>query len=171
MSRHCVRLQGALYLAMAKEIERKFLVADGAWRESAEASIAIRQFYVAGMAGRSVRVRIRDDQEAMLTLKFGGHGPERDEFEYPIPLEDAKDMVRFALGNVIEKTRHHVRYKGRLFEVDVFEGVLSGLTLAELETDEAVPSADLPPWLGRDVTDHSRYYNASLAIHGLPGDA
>lgn len=163
-----MRLQGALYLVMAKEIERKFLVSGDAWRHGAEASITIRQFYVAGMAGRSVRVRIRDHREAVLTLKFGGHGPERDEFEYAIPLEHATDMLRFALGNVIEKTRHHVRHKGRLFEVDVFEGALSGLTLAELETAEDVPSSELPPWLGREVTEDGGYYNASLALHGLP---
>jgi CYTH domain-containing protein len=161
----------ALFAFVAKEIERKFLVKDEAWRDHVEATVRIRQFYVAGMAGRSVRIRIRDDGTAALTLKFGGHGPERDEFEYAIPLGEAEEMLRFALGHVIEKTRHHVRYRGRLYEVDVFAGGLAGLILAELETPEDVPANDLPSWLGQEVTDDAAYYNASLALHGLPAAA
>ncbi|HWK69130.1 MAG TPA: CYTH domain-containing protein [Rhizobiaceae bacterium] len=156
---------------MAKEVERKFLVKDEAWRKHAEAAIGMRQFYVAGTAGRSVRIRIRDEGTATLTLKFGGHGPERDEFEYAIPVQEAEDMLRFALGHVIEKTRHHVPYKGRLYEIDVFSGSLAGLVIGELETPEHVPPDELPPWLGQEVTDDASYYNASLARHGLPETA
>ena len=54
-------------------------------------------------------MRIRDGASAVLTLKFGAHGRERDEFEYPIPLGDAEEMLEFAVGHVIEKTRHEVR--------------------------------------------------------------
>lgn len=158
----------ALFRFVAKEVERKFLVKDDAWRKHVMAAVGIRQFYLAGMAGRSVRIRIRDDGTATLTLKFGSHGRERDEYEYAVPLEEAEEMLRFALGHVIEKTRHHVRYRGRLYEVDVFAGGLAGLILAELETPDEVPVGELPPWLGQEVTDDAAYYNASLALHGLP---
>lgn len=161
----------ALFGFVAREVERKFLVKDQAWRNHVEASVGIRQFYLAGMKGRSVRIRIRDNGTATLTLKFGGHGPERDEYEYVIPLGEAEEMLRFALGHVIEKTRHHVRYAGRLYEIDVFAGDLAGLILAELETPDDVPAGELPSWLGREVTDDAGYYNASLALHGLPAAA
>lgn len=161
----------ALFGFVAREVERKFLVKDEAWRNHVEAAVGIRQFYLAGMAGRSVRIRIRDNGTATLTLKFGGYGPERDEYEYTIPLDEAEDMLRFALGHVIEKTRHNVRYRGRLYEVDVFAGSLAGLILAELETPDDVPTGELPPWLGREVTDDAGYYNASLALHGSPAAA
>lgn len=153
---------------MAKEVERKFLVRSEAWRGLVEAEIRIRQCYLAATAGRSLRVRIRDDASAQLTLKFGSHGRVRDEFEYPIPLEDAEEMMEFAIGHVIEKTRHHVRFGGFLYEVDIFTGHLAGLVIAELETPEDVPDRALPPWLGREVTGESAFYNASLARHGLP---
>ena len=153
---------------MAKEIERKFLVTTDAWRGHAGGKTAIRQFYLAAAAGRSLRVRIRNGVSATLTLKFGSHGRERDEFEYEIPLGDAGEMMEFATGHVIEKTRHEVRHKGCLYEVDVFSGDLSGLVIAELETPEDVPKAALPEWLGREVTGESAFYNASLALHGLP---
>ncbi|MDX8467660.1 CYTH domain-containing protein [Mesorhizobium sp. VK23B] len=153
---------------MGKEVERKFLVSDPAWRSLVEADIRIRQFYVAAQPGRTVRVRISDGSSAKLTLKFGDRARERDEFEYSIPLHEAEELKAFAVGRVIEKTRHHVRHRGYLYEVDVFGGMLSGLVVAELETPEDVPDEMLPDWLGREVTGESRFYNASLALGGIP---
>lgn len=152
---------------MAKETERKFLVANEGWRAFVVAALPFRQFYLAAAPDRSVRVRIRDGS-ALLTLKFGTQARTRDEFEYPIPLADAEEMLAFAVGNVIEKTRHHVRHGGYLYEVDVFGGALEGLVLAELETPDDVPDAALPSWLGREVTGQPAYYNASLALAGRP---
>ncbi|RWA58177.1 CYTH domain-containing protein [Mesorhizobium sp. M4B.F.Ca.ET.190.01.1.1] len=153
---------------MVKEVERKFLVASPAWRDRVEADIRIRQFYLAATPGRSVRVRICDGVSAKLTLKFGSRARERDEFEYSIPLAEAQEMQAFAVGRVIEKTRHHVRHRGYLYEVDVFGGMLAGLVVAELETPEDVPDEMLPDWLGREITGESRFYNASLALGGIP---
>ncbi|MET3579025.1 CYTH domain-containing protein [Mesorhizobium robiniae] len=153
---------------MVKEIERKFLVSGNEWRDLAEADIRIRQFYLAAAPDRSVRVRISDGASAKLTLKFGSKARERDEFEYPIPLAEAEEMLAFAIGHVIEKTRHHVRHRGHLYEVDVFGGMHTGLVVAELETPEDVPDEMLPDWLGREVTGEQRFYNASLALGGIP---
>ena len=153
---------------MAKEIERKFLVSNSAWRDRVEAEIRIRQFYLAAASGRTVRIRISDETSAMLTLKFSGKGRGRDEFEYAVPLAEAEEMQAFAIGRVIEKTRCHVRHRGYLYEVDVFGGELAGLVIAELETPDDVPTDSLPPWLGREVTQEGRYYNASLALREDP---
>ncbi|RWF77079.1 MAG: CYTH domain-containing protein [Mesorhizobium sp.] len=153
---------------MVKEIERKFLVSGNEWRDLVEADIRIRQFYLAATPDRSVRVRVSNGASAKLTLKFGSKVRERDEFEYPIPLAEAEEMQAFAIGHVIEKTRHHVRHRGHLYEVDVFGGMLAGLVVAELETPEDVPDEMLPDWLGREVTGEQRFYNASLALRGIP---
>ena len=153
---------------MGKEVERKFLVSSPAWRDEVEAEIRIRQFYVAAQPGRTVRVRISDGRSAKLTLKFGVRARERDEFEYSIPLAEAQELMAFAIGRVIEKTRHHVRHRGYLYEVDVFGGKLAGLVIAELETPEDVSDEMLPDWLGREVTGESKFYNASLALGGIP---
>ncbi|MGX9117842.1 CYTH domain-containing protein [Mesorhizobium sp. BHbsci] len=153
---------------MVKEIERKFLVSGNEWRDLVEADIRIRQFYLAATPDRSVRVRVSNGASAKLTLKFGSKVRERDEFEYPIPLAEAEEMQAFAIGHVIEKTRHHVRHRGHLYEVDVFGGMLAGLVVAELETPEDVPDEMLPDWLGREVTGEQRFYNASLALGGIP---
>ncbi len=154
---------------MAREIERKFLVAgaDG-WRDRVEAEIRIRQFYLAAGPGRTVRIRVSDGLDAELTLKFSGPGRGRDEFSYPVPLSEALEMQAYALGRIIAKTRHHVRHRGYLYEVDVFAGDLAGLVIAELETPDMVAASDLPPWLGREVTRDARYYNAQLALGDPP---
>lgn len=157
---------------MAKEVERKFLVRDERWRASARGPVAIRQFYLADTRGdRSLRVRLRDGASATLTLKFGGPALIRDEFEYPLPLEDARALEAFAVGRVIEKTRHLVVHGALVFEVDVFSGALAGLVIAELETAQEVPDAALPAWLGREVTGEAAYYNAALAFAAPPAEA
>lgn len=156
---------------MAKEVERKFLVASPAWRDAVEKVSSLQQFYVASQPDRSVRIRIFDGTAAKLTLKFGGHALTRDEFEYPLDLADAEEMRGFALGNVVAKRRHHVRVGGHLYEIDVFEGPLAGLVVAELETPEHVADNELPHWIGHEITGEAAYYNASLAAHGLPAAA
>jgi CYTH domain-containing protein len=155
---------------MAREIERKFLVKDGGWRNAAASASSIEQFYLAAGPDRSVRVRIRDRARAWLTLKFGAGTGERDEFEYRVPLSDAREIQAFAIGRIIEKTRHLVKHDGHIFEVDEFHGALEGFVLAELETPEAASVARLPEWIGEEVTGDPAYTNASLALAGLPDE-
>jgi CYTH domain-containing protein len=153
---------------MTKEIECKFLVSGEGWRSEVERSAKLQQFYLVAAEDRSVRIRIKDGREARLTLKFGTQARVRDEFEYAVPLAEAEEMRGFAVGRIIEKIRHHLRHKSHLFEVDVFDGALAGLVIAELETAEDVPGGDLPSWLGREVTGEAAYYNASLAVGSRP---
>lgn len=151
---------------MAREIERKFLVKGDDWRGGTRKSTPMRQFYLFATPERSLRVRVKADGTAKLTFKAGTQALMREEFEYEIPIEDAAEMERHAVGNVIAKTRHLVDHAGHTFEVDVFEGVLAGLVLAELECEDATSVTDLPPWLGREVTGIAAYYTASLALDG-----
>lgn len=153
---------------MAKEIERKFLVRSSAWRPAVQASTLIVQFYLVISSERSIRLRINDGSKAKLTLKFGSDLAARDEFEYAVPLSEAREMMQFAIGAVIRKTRHHVRHNGYLYEIDVFEEPLDGLVVAELETPDRVAPEMLPAWLGQEVTGEIRYSNASLALNGFP---
>jgi CYTH domain-containing protein len=164
----CASLPNVLYSpAMAKEVERKFLVRSDAWRDLVSRIVGIRQFYLSIASDRSTRVRISDGTDAKLTFKFGSNLPERDEFEYPLPLDEALEMQSFALGAVIEKTRHIVLHRGYAYEVDVFGGMLEGLVVAELETPDFVPNEALPEWLGREVTGDQRYSNAVLSLSAM----
>lgn len=153
---------------MGKEIEQKFLVTGEGWREAATTRAQLLQYYLLREDGRSVRVRIADGARARLTLKFGGAGRIRDEFEYDLPLVDAEEMRAFALGTPIAKTRHFVPVGDHIWEVDEFAGALAGLVMAEVESAEPVPAGEMPAWVGREVTDDAAFYNLSLALNGLP---
>jgi adenylate cyclase len=146
---------------MPKEIERKFLLASDAWRSLAVRSREMRQGYIAEAPRTSVRVRISAD-DAWLNIKCGGLAAVRDEFEYPIPLADARALLEAVAAPLIEKTRHWVPYAGLEWEIDEFHGVNAGLVVAEIELDDERQSFSSPPWLGKEVTQLERYYNVNL---------
>ncbi|KKW91478.1 MULTISPECIES: CYTH domain-containing protein [Sphingobium] len=148
---------------MSVEIERKFLVVDDAWRASADAGRRLRQGYVAHDGHGSVRVRICGDR-GWLAVKSARAGLARDEFEYEIPLADARDMLdRLCVSEVIEKVRYRVVHDGMTWEVDVFDGPVEGLILAEVEMRSVDQRFDLPDWVGAEVTDDPRFRNSAIA--------
>lgn len=159
---------------MAIEIERKFLVLGDAWRAAAHAVVPMAQGYLNDLAamdgataGRaamkaSVRVRIAGDA-AFLNLKSRELGHTRQEFDYPIPVTDARDLLALCVGGLVDKRRHYVRHEGHLWEVDEFLGDNAGLVVAEIELASADTAFARPEWAGAEVTDTARYYNLALA--------
>lgn len=152
---------------MAKEIERKFLVANDDWRDLATSKTPMRQAYIVTMNDRTVRVRTRNDASAQVTIKIGQNSLVRDEFEYTIPIAEAEEMISLAVGNVIEKVRYTVEYNGFVWEVDAYEGAYLGLVIAEVELSDEKDEPPLPDWVGREVTGDRRYSNQSLATEKL----
>ncbi len=148
---------------MPKEIERKFLVGSDAWRGAAEPAKQLRQAYLAATIAASIRVRIVDGAQAFLTIKSASPGMSRDEFEYEIPVADAEAMLAMRTGEVIEKTRYVLPCDDGDLTVDEFAGSNTGLVIAEIElaAEDVIPA--LPAWIGPEITDDKRYYNASLA--------
>ena len=148
---------------MAIEIERKFLVTGEGWRRLATKSTQIRQGYLSSNAKATVRVRSKDDREALITLKGAVRGMTRAEYEYEIPIFDARELLVMAEPHVIEKVRHLVPFGGLVWEVDEFAGRHEGLVIAEVELESEGQAVELPEWIGREVTEDDRYYNASLS--------
>jgi adenylate cyclase len=153
---------------MAVEIERKFLLADDSWRDGAR-GILYRQGYLSLDPARTVRVRIAGDQ-GILTIKGASTGAARAEFEYPIPLVDARLLLDVLCHQPqIEKVRYRVDHAGLTWEIDEFLGANAGLVLAEVELGHPDQPVELPPWVGREVTGDRRYYNAWLSQHPFTG--
>ena len=148
---------------MATEIERKFLVVGDEWRHLAVGT-PFHQGYLSRDPDRTVRVRVAGES-AYLTIKGRTHGLSRQEFEYPIPALDALALLAICDGPLIEKTRYVVEHRGHRWEIDEFSGDNSGLVLAEVELLEVNEAVDLPPWVGREVSDDPRYYNSNLAVN------
>ena len=154
---------------MATEIERKFLVSGDGWRKLVTQQTQFRQGYLSSNAKATVRVRSMDDARAYLTIKGASRGMSRAEYEYPLPIADAREMLAIAEPHVIEKIRHLVPFEGLVWEVDVFGGHHEGLLIAEVELTSEDQHVSIPDWIGREVTDDDRYYNASLSrTTGLP---
>ena len=146
---------------MAKEIERKFLVKGDTWRKDAS-GVYYRQGYLLKNNKISVRVRVTD-KHGYLTIKTWVSGITRLEYEYPIPLVDAEELLdKLCEKPIIEKTRYSVQYRGMVWEVDEFQGENKGLMLAEVEIKDENQTIDLPSWVGREVSDSAKFYNANL---------
>ncbi|MBD2387051.1 CYTH domain-containing protein [Cylindrospermum sp. FACHB-282] len=149
---------------MAKEIERKFLVKDDSWRNLAEGKVYC-QGYIPTQKGATVRVRIVGNQ-AYLTIKGPSVKYSRSEFEYPIPIADAEEMLDTLCSRpLIEKIRYRVEYGGLIWEIDEFDGVNKGLIIAEVELSDEQQQIELPIWIGEEVSDDPKYFNSNLVKH------
>ncbi len=152
---------------MAIEIERKFLVTGEGWRSAVTRHIDIRQAYLAVTDANTVRVRIYGDT-AFLTVKSAGVGLSRQEFEFPIPVAKAEELLALRRGRIIEKRRHIVPAGALKWEIDVFGGALAGLIVAEIELPDEAAAFARPAWLSAEVTGDQRYGNAQLATGETP---
>jgi adenylate cyclase len=147
---------------MGIEIERKFLVKSDAWRNLATGTL-YSQGYIAKTPHANVRVRVAGDQ-GFLTLKGKAQNFSRTEFEYPIPVDDAREMMElWCHPFVVEKIRYRIPIGDLVWEVDEFLGLNQGLIVAEVELVDLHQVVPLPDWVGAEVSDQTRYYNSSLA--------
>lgn len=148
---------------MAVEIERRFMVTADGWRRHVVQSSRLSQGYLSSAYERVVRVRLIDDEHGCLTVKGARVADRRPEFEYRIPAEDARFMLRhLCVQPLIEKRRNQLDLAPGSWTVDEFAGDNSGLVLAEVEGPFATCLGRLPDWIGMEVTEDDRYANSSL---------
>ena len=149
---------------MAVEIERKFLVCSDAWRAQGE-GVLLRQGYLSSHPDRVVRVRI-EGNEASMTIKGRTTGATRGEWEYAIPVEEAQALLDGLCERpLIEKRRTRIVHEGMTWEVDEFLGDNAGLVVAEIELQSEAQTFSKPAWVGEEVTEDPRYFNANLVKH------
>lgn len=149
---------------MGVEIERKFLLTGNAWRALGE-PVLLRQGYLSSNPDRTVRVRVEGGHGA-LTIKGRSVGATRAEWEYPMPLADANELLeRLCEQPIIEKYRRRIAIGAHTWEVDEFLGANAGLVVAEIELASEDQPFDKPDWVGQEVTDDRRYFNSSLIRH------
>lgn len=147
---------------MGKEIEYKFLVEPNKWAalEKPEPKLIV-QSYLHSSPERTVRVRVKGDR-GFLTIKGATVGVTRPEFEYGIPVSEVEEIIATFQLPHIRKNRYELKVDDHLWEVDVFEGPLEGLILAEVEVSEEGESFTRPNWVTEDVSTNPEYYNAVL---------
>ena len=145
------------------EIERKFTV--NKIPNKITNSFVIEQFYMLIDKDFVQRLRIFDDKKAIISLKQNCSGLKRYEFEYEIPLDDARKII--SIGNFlsIKKIRHELIIDNIKWEVDQFLEKNKGLVIAEVELQNEDQKLNLPKWVEKDVTNQNKYYNYNLAIN------
>ena len=149
---------------MGVEIERKFLPASDGWRELGEPTL-LRQGYLSADPTRTVRVRI-DGERAFLTIKGKSVGATRGEWEYPIPVAEAAELLdTLCQQPLVEKYRRRIAVGAHTWEVDEFLGANAGLVVAEIELASEDEAFEKPDWIGREVTGEARYFNSNLIRH------
>ena len=146
------------------EIERKFLVKGNSWRKSVHGK-KFFQGYLSSNKECTVRVRATDDK-GYLTVKGIAKGAVRKEYEYEIPLIEARAMLdELCEKPLIEKNRYKIEYHGFTWEVDEFYGENQGLIVAEIELDTETRKFAKPDWIGNEVTGDPKYFNSNLIHH------
>lgn len=146
------------------EIERKYLVTSLNFLKEYSIKNEIAQGYISSNPKRTVRIRIKGTK-GFITIKGIGseNGVSRFEWEKEIALEEAKSLLKLCEKGVIEKTRYEVKSGNHTIEIDVFHGENEGLILAEIELENENESILKPHWIGNEVTNDKRYYNAFLS--------
>jgi adenylate cyclase len=152
---------------VAREIERKFLVANDQWRAEVVRAERLVDGLLSTAKGRKVRVRLYGDH-ATLTIKTSKKRGSRLEFEYPIPWTDAQYLLECECGkSVVSKVRHDVPFEGFTWQVDVYEGLLVGVIVAEVELASIDQDPPRPTWVGREVTDDPAFRKQRLVAERI----
>ncbi len=149
------------------EVERKFRLKRPPDLSGSD-SDPIEQGYLA--VGADGEVRLRNKGERMLLTVKRGAGLSRGEAEVEITPEQFDVLWPLTEGRRLRKRRHVLPHDGLEIEVDVYEGELEGLIVAEVEfgSEKEARAFEPPDWLGDDVTGDERFLNENLAVHGAP---
>lgn len=143
------------------EIERKFLIKTLPENLESYPCRHLAQGYLC--VKPVVRIR-RDNEKYELTYKSGGM---MARMEYNLPLTDqAFEHLKTKIdGRLIEKRRYMIPLDSYTIELDIFDGDLAPLIIAEVEfpTIEEANNFTAPDWFGEDVTYDGRYHNSYLS--------
>lgn len=154
---------------MGQEIEYRYLLTE--IPDPGAAPVRhIAQGYLSADPDRTVRVRVMEEQ-GFLTVKGRRTGPAAPEFEYEIPVQDARALLDLCGDLVLAKDRYALPGPdGLVWDIDVFTGRHSGLVIAEIELPAIDSPFILPGWLGgEEITGRAEFSNAALA--GMTGAA
>jgi CYTH domain-containing protein len=148
---------------MGQEIERKFLVDHNKWKLLTKPKGELyRQGYLVAEPNKTIRVR-QTNEKGYLTIKGITTGATRPEYEYEIPLNEAKELLDNFSITELSKIRYKINFDSKIWEIDEFLGANHGLIVAEVELSSEEELYNIPEWVIHEVTDQAKYYNVNLA--------
>src|SRR5690606_20739925 len=144
------------------EIERKFLVDIEKWDIFIKPDpIIIRQGYLSTDDLTTIRVRTKNDK-GYLTVKGKTIGITREEFEYEIPFNDAVEMLEKFASPYLHKIRYEIMFGSKIWEIDVFQGKLAPLIIAEIELTNEDETFTKPDFISEEVSHLPEYFNSNI---------
>ena len=146
---------------MAYEIERKFTVLNNQFKKEAFKILNIQQGYIFAQSNKVLRVRLSNNK-SKIAIKYGVDII-RNEYEYDIPFDDAKNLLKISEGYIITKKRYLIKCNEFIWEVDEFMNENKGLIIAEIELSNKDDKFIKPSWIGKDVSLDKKYYNHYLS--------
>ncbi|PWV47758.1 CYTH domain-containing protein [Chitinophaga sp. S165] len=150
---------------MPKEIERKYLVDLKQWEKLGELpGQYYRQGYLVTDPQKTIRVRLTETK-GFLTVKGISVGATRAEYEYEIPVNEAKELLDKFSVSELSKIRYNIVFQNKTWEVDEFLGDNKGLFVAEIELSSEDEIFELPDWVDKEVTREEKYYNSNLTVN------
>ena len=148
---------------MAIEIERRFIVRSNNWKVNVKSSQELQQGYLASDSqGWTTRIRIEDQNRALLTLKKQSSMISNYEYEYKIPIEEGVEILEMT-STKIYKTRYSLNIEQKEWIVDCFHGKNHPLIIAEVEMRSEQDKINKPQWCNEEITGQYQWSNASLA--------
>lgn len=157
-------------LNMKIELEKKFIVKNNEWKKLVYKNEKYIQGYITDFRNKHkfgvLRIRIHENS-ALLCIKWQNvieDNLKRIEFEYKIPIKDAKIILEnMCIKPILYKTRYFVKYDNdSVWEIDVFEEENAGLIIAEIELKDRNKRIIKPKWIGKEVTNNNKYLNYNL---------
>lgn len=155
------------------EIERKFLISELPKNFDAYPHYSIEQGYISRSPVIRIRKKITDsDTSYILTIKSSGLMA-HEEYEINISKEEYINLSKKVEGNFIKKTRYNIpmdyRYgsgkQDLTLELDVFDGVFSGVVLGEIEfeSEELAYAYQPNQYFYKDVTEDTDFHNSTMS--------
>lgn len=149
---------------MGQEIERKFLVDIDKWKQLDKPKGELyRQGYLVSEPNKTIRVR-QTNEKGFLTIKGITIGVTRPEYEYEIPIYDAKELLEHFSISELSKIRYKINFDNKTWEIDEFLGDNDGLIVAEIELTSEDEKFLIPEWVDIEVTEQEKYYNSNLTV-------
>ena len=146
------------------EWERRFLLAR---LPENERIVRVRQIVDRYFDGTTLRLRRRQDSDGKLAFRLTQKLPQgaRDAFQGLITTIELAEQEYDILASLPSRVLIKTRYSVPPFGIDVFEGELSGLVMAEAEFEslEQAAALRLPPFLTGEVSTDPRFTGARLA--------
>ena len=143
---------------MALEIERRFLIKNDNWKEFINKKVYIEQGYLSkSLDGWIIRIRLTG-KNSKIALKKHIKGFTNFEFEYSIPLTDAKTIMS-NLSSTIKKERFFLEVEKKSWIIDCFKENNYPLEIAEIELSNEEEDLLLPSFISKEITGLAHYSN------------